>query len=72
MRSDYSFKKGLAKGLVAMLMAAAAIVGFAGFADFTLWELIEQYVKPLLGGVTVAGVLKFAINFVKFNFALNP
>lgn len=68
MRSDYSITKGIGKGLFTMLMAGVTIATFAGFADFTLWQLLEQYVKPVLGSITVAGVLKLAANYIKFNY----
>lgn len=66
---QYSFKKGLGKGLITALTFVATIIAFTQFADIQLWALVEQYVKPLLGATTVAGALGLAINFVKFQFS---
>lgn len=61
----YSITKGLSKGAVSALTVAAAMVMFAGFADFTLWQLLEQYLKPVLGSVTIGGVITMALNYLK-------
>lgn len=61
----YSFKKGAVKGLVSLLSIGGAIVAFAGFSDLTIWGLLEQYVKPVLGSLTVGGVITIAVNYVK-------
>jgi len=62
---EYSFKKGLSKGAVSVLTIAATMVMFAGFADFTLWQLLEQYLKPVLGSITIGGVITMALNYLK-------
>lgn len=61
----YSFTKGLSKGLVSVLVVGGAIIAFAGFSDLTIWGLLEQYLKPLLGSLTVGGALTVAINYIK-------
>ena len=68
MKPEYSFTKGLAKGLVSVLVIGSGMVAFAGFSDMTIWSLVEQYLKPVIGSLTVGGVLTIAINFIKFNF----
>jgi hypothetical protein len=66
---QYSLKKGVSKGLVSALTMAAAFVALAGFADFTIWELVETYLKPLLGALTVSGLLTMVLNYVKVRLA---
>lgn len=61
----YSLKKGLGKGLNSAIIFALALAAFAGFSDVSLWELVETYVKPILGSMTVAGALTMAQNYFK-------
>lgn len=61
----YSFKKGLSKGVVSALTALIVMVTFAGFSDMTIWELVEQYLKPVLGSMTVGGAITMALNYFK-------
>ena len=63
---NYSFKKGIYKGLLSLLAIGGGIIAFAGFSDLTIWGLLEQYLKPVLGSLTVGGVIAVAINFFKF------
>lgn len=69
MEKQYSFKKGLGKAVETILTAAIAIAIFSSVADIDLWVLAEQYLKPLLSGVTVAGALRLALNFIKVKLA---
>lgn len=64
----YDFKTGLGKGLKFILTALIAIVSITGFSDVTLWDLLTQYLKPLLGTLSIGGVLAFLNNFVKVKF----
>lgn len=66
MEKIYSFQKGLGKGVVSVLVIAGAFAAFSGFADFTIWQLLESYLKPVVGALTVGGALSMAINYVKF------
>jgi len=72
MKQGYKFKKGLGKGLKAILGFAITGAVITGFADVQIWDLVVQYVKPLLGGVTVSGALFFAYNFVTYNWLKEP
>ena len=65
MKQPYSLKKGAVKALVSLLSIAGALVAFAGFSDLGLWSLVETYVKPLLGSLTVGAVIVFGINWLK-------
>jgi len=64
---EYSFRKTLGKGVTSGLIALAALVTFAGMNDISLWALIEEYVKPLVGSITVGGLIAMAINYTKFH-----
>lgn len=61
----YSFKKGLGKGLASAITFALGLAAFAGFSDVSLWDLVETYIKPILGSMTVAGALTIALNYIK-------
>lgn len=61
----YSLKRGFSKGFMSFLTVFLAFAVFAGFADFSLKDLIEQYVFPLLGGMTVSGMTTMLINYLK-------
>lgn len=65
---NYSYTKGIVKGVVSGLTVLAAIVTFAGFSDMTVWSLLEQYVRPALASITVGGLIAFSINWIKHNF----
>lgn len=62
---EYSFTKGLWKGGLSVLVVAASMVAFAGFADLSIWGLLETYLKPVLGSLTVGGAFAMAINYFK-------
>lgn len=62
---QYSFAKGLGKGLVSLLAIAGSFVALAGFSDLTLWGLLEQYLKPLLGSLSVGGAITMLLNYIK-------
>lgn len=62
---EYSFKIGFTKGLLSLLSIAGAFVAFVGFSDLTLWELLETYVKPLVGSLTIGGLITMLVNYIK-------
>ena len=62
----YSIKKGLQKGLTALIPGVIMILTFAGIsADLTIWELLETYLKPILGGTTIIGAMTMFLNWLK-------
>lgn len=63
----YSVSKGVGKAAIQLLTVAGALIAFAGFSDLQLWDLVVTYVKPVIGSLTVGGVIAFAINYVKFH-----
>lgn len=65
---EYSFKRGLGKGAVQLLTVIGSLVAFAGFSDLAVWDLVEKYIKPVLGSLTIGGTIAIALNFVKFKF----
>ena len=66
---NYSYKKGFGKGLIAFatsaLGATTLLIVFAGLTDATIWSLLETYLKPVLGTLTVGGVAAFATKWLK-------
>lgn len=63
----YSFKKGFGKAVGSALTILMAFVVFAGISDFQIWDLLEQHLRPILGSMTVGGVITLIRNFVKFH-----
>lgn len=64
----YSIKKGFVKGVVGVLTAGLTLLSFTQFADVSIWSLVEQYVKPIIGSLTVAGLFTLILNWVKFRY----
>lgn len=62
---EYSFTKGLGKGALSLIAITGAMVAFAGFSDLTIWGLLEQYLKPILGSLTVGGAITMLVNYIK-------
>lgn len=62
---EYSISKGFKKGVTSALVSLAAIVAFAGFSDLSVWGLVETYVKPLVGSLTVGGAIAMVLNYMK-------
>lgn len=62
---QYSIAKGLSKGLISVMTVAGAWLAFVGFSDVQLWPLIENYLKPLVGSMTVGGLIAMAVNYLK-------
>ena len=67
MAKKYSFSIGLSKGLLSLFAVVGALITFAGFSDLTIWGLLETYLKPLVGSVTVGGLITIAVNYIKFH-----
>jgi hypothetical protein len=65
MEVKYSFRKGLAKGLLSVVSILGAFIAFTSFSDVSMWDLMVQYIKPLLGGITVGGAITVLINYLK-------
>jgi len=63
---EYSFIHGLKKAATYSLTGIGVLVAFAGFSDIQIWELLETYVRPVIGSLTVGGVVTLAINYVRF------
>lgn len=64
----YSFKKGLAKALVSTLTILGAWVVVAGVSEISLWDLVETYVKPFIGTLTIGGLLALILNWLKIRY----
>ena len=62
----YSFTHGLRKAATYSLTAVATLIAFAGFSDLQIWDLLETYVRPAIGSLTVGGAMTLAINYVRF------
>ena len=62
---QYSFKKGLWKALASALTVGVAMLAFTGFSDMQITDLIEKYIFPVLGTMTVGGAVTLALNWAK-------
>jgi len=62
----YSFTYGLRKAALYSLTGIGTLVAFAGLSDIQIWDLFEQYVRPVVGSLTVGGAVTMAINYVRF------
>lgn len=58
------------KGLWGAIAVAGAWAAFAGMSDVTIWGLLETYLKPLLGSITVGGVIIMAKNYISIKKAI--
>jgi len=67
MEKEYSFKKGLKKGLLSLLAVGGGLIAFAGFSDITIVSLIETHVFPLLGTLSIGGIIAIVTNWAKFS-----
>jgi hypothetical protein len=65
---QYSFQKGIVKGLISLLSIAGAFIAFTTFSDLTVWDLIVKYIQPLTAGLTVGGLITISVNYLKFRF----
>lgn len=63
---SYSFGKGLTKGAIGVLTVVASMLALTAFSDLSLWGLLETYLKPVLGSLTVGGLVAMAINWLRF------
>ena len=63
--TQYNFKKGMYKGFISILTFAGAMIAFTKFGDMSIWSVLEQYLKPLLGAMTISGAITMLINFIK-------
>lgn len=68
MKYGYSFKKSFGKGIVWILQLAAAAAVVSGFSEISLWDLVVKYVQPIVGTLTVGGLIAIATNYVKYNW----
>ena len=68
---QYSFLKGLSKAATQVgifALSAVLVIGamnFQSVLDTQLWALVEQYLKPILGTLTVGGAFTLALNWLK-------
>lgn len=75
MATNYSFLKGLGKGIVASAIAGFSILGFVLLStspdiyNASIADVVSQSIKEILGGMTVGGALAFVINFLKVNYS---
>lgn len=62
----YSVIYGLRKAALYSLTAIGTLVAFAGFSEIQIWDLFEEYVRPVVGSLTVGGAITMMINYVRF------
>lgn len=61
----YSFSKGLFKGFQSVLVIAISLVALGGLSDISIGSLITTYIMPVVGSLTVGGVLTIILNYIK-------
>ena len=66
MQETYSLKKGFYKGLLSLVSVAVFLIAFTKFGDLSIWSLLEEYLKPVLGAMTISGAITMLRNWVKF------
>lgn len=66
MQETYSLKKGFYKGLLSLVSVAGFLIAFTKFGDLSIWSLLEEYLKPVLGAITISGAITMLMNWVKF------
>lgn len=62
---EYKISIGLRKATETVLVTSIAVVTMIGVADVDLWALADQYLRPYLSGLTVAGLLTMFANYIK-------
>ena len=67
MKTGYSFSQGVSKSLISLLSIAGAILVFTHYSDIGIWDLLETYLKPLIGSLTIGGAITLAVNWVKYH-----
>ena len=65
----YSLKKGIWKGLGAIVSVMIILAGVSAFSDVQLTVLIETHLFPLIGGLTGIGALRLLHNLIKFKIS---
>ena len=68
MKKEYSWKKGIGKGIKPVLVLVVSALAISGFGEVSVWDLVVQHIKPFIGTATLGTVALFALNFVKFNW----
>lgn len=63
----YSLLRGVGKGLISLLSIGATLLALTTFSDLTIAGLVQTYLFPVLGSLTVGGVVTVIINWVKFH-----
>ena len=70
----YSFAKGLSKGFVHASIAGLGIVAAIVATNWpelystSVVDLLSQYLKQILGTMTVGGILTIAVNYLKVKY----
>lgn len=68
--TKYSFAKGLVKGITWILTVAGSFLAVSGYADISVWDLVEQHIKPIVGTLTLGGLLTMLLNYLKVKATL--
>ena len=68
--TQFSFAKNIYKGFMYLLIGLGSIATITGFYDVSLWVLLETYLKPILGTLTVGGLYTMLLNWLKIKTAL--
>lgn len=75
MATKYSFTKGIGKYVVGAAISGLSILSYVVMTstpelyNTPIADILSQYIKEILGGMTVGGGIAFIINFVKINYS---
>jgi len=67
---EYKLSKGIKKAITSALTILVAMIAFSGFADVSIWDLMANYLKPVLGAMTVGGAVTLLLNYLKIKWAI--
>jgi hypothetical protein len=68
---EYKLSKGVKKGIISALTFLFAFLAFGGIAELPLWDLVVQYIKPILGAMTVGGAITMLLNYLKLKWEVD-
>lgn len=67
---QYSFKKGLGKGIISMLAILSGILMMnSQIADINIFDFVVNHLRPIVGSLTVGAAVTMLLNWTKVKLA---